>query len=1014
MVLLPSTYGDGQSLTFPQQDMATPVAEDDFFIPVTLDSTDSVPPLSRNRKINEQPTTRDYFAGSKQTSIAGIRDDFQDLVAGSSRSQSTERSQSRQRRSPLIAQHIASQQRGRKSSIDVTDTLRKQYDPDNDGLSATTSPTAPGFDRSHLSPAYGPLDTHERDGFRLQEAPKTRPGASREDSKQSLLSSSSIRDTSGHTTPKDIAESGRLHSPTFFDTFESLDPSKRSGSIRRARSPGRSPATLGGASQYDRPARDDSLFKQPSVKQTVTRKEVPRPEGESPVDAPASYSDERKASGSSLLGRQESKLLSGRATPRQLAPIIATSLVDGPPARSPRRPTSAKLEDESDIATPRNGRIAPPSSEQRHRLTNSISSIQSENFSTQESLAHPSEDDAGRMLPAEHQGLFRRVSKAVKHGRSLSEKNNIASPTWKRNGSTDIGSPPVGSLDPREEMIQLRNKLQLAQRRVVELEVERVDLQEKVNGNVDLRSMNVELREKRSTMAFLDTQREMVIRELEVMTEHLSKVKDSRVPLDMPDLQSAVMRDFAASLQKLKDSLGTQIEDMMRKKHDLASQVTGLSQEKDKTYQDYENLSGRNAQLKENNQQLLQSIQDMYKQTRAPSSASYATSGAPQHNGLGIFPNQTQTSLTPVDSSVSQFSVDTETDSMTGLTGPKVVNIQKAQPKKFNWKRGGQTVGKNITKGLKGAFGGTQASTLRDEQFAEGLPYGSIPSGELPSIGTSPFAPSKGNDPGRQWNFLNASAQKAAQATKAPGGPNTSVAAISLPADSGVFRSLPFFKTKLTKIAVFGSDLAARCDYEKRIIPAIVSHCIEEVELRGIALEGIYRKSGSSSQVKTIQVGFEKDLNYDISDPDLDIHAVTSALKQYFRKLPNPLITFEVYDALLEAAGGDGPPTMAPGLGMGGMGMGLTPDKGTKAEEEEKARKVKEVVDSLPTSHRETLEFLIEHLVRVMEKESENLVRVSVIYFIVSADSETDDATQHCRCVCTDHHASPEYRARND
>jgi hypothetical protein len=39
-----------------------------------------------------------------------------------------------------------------------------------------------------------------------------------------------------------------------------------------------------------------------------------------------------------------------------------------------------------------------------------------------------------------------------------------------------------------------------------------------------------------------------------------------------------------------------------------------------------------------------------------------------------------------------------------------------------------------------------------------------------------------------------------------------------------------------------------------------------------------------------IKDGFSKDENFDISDPDLDITAVTSVLKQYFRKLPIPLL----------------------------------------------------------------------------------------------------------------------------
>jgi hypothetical protein len=66
-------------------------------------------------------------------------------------------------------------------------------------------------------------------------------------------------------------------------------------------------------------------------------------------------------------------------------------------------------------------------------------------------------------------------------------------------------------------------------------------------------------------------------------------------------------------------------------------------------------------------------------------------------------------------------------------------------------------------------------------------------------------------------------------------------------------------------------------------------------------VEGIYRKSGGTSQVNQVRSGFEADNDHDISDPDLDIHAVTSAMKNYFRRLPVPLITFAVYDQFLEA-----------------------------------------------------------------------------------------------------------------
>ena len=173
-------------------------------------------------------------------------------------------------------------------------------------------------------------------------------------------------------------------------------------------------------------------------------------------------------------------------------------------------------------------------------------------------------------------------------------------------------------------------------------------------------------------------------------------------------------------------------------------------------------------------------------------------------------------------------------------------------------------------------------------------------------------------------------------------------------------------------VALFGADLSARCDYEKRVIPTIVTRCIEEVELRGIDQEGIYRKSGSHSQVKIVQQGLETDAGTcDLSDPDLDINAVTSALKQYLRKLPNPLITFECYQGVLDGA----------------------QMEGTELEDQKYAE-ISRWVNRLPRSHRDTLEFLIFHLARVMEHGKENLVSPSSPEWIYSGLQDANARTR--------------------
>ncbi len=124
-------------------------------------------------------------------------------------------------------------------------------------------------------------------------------------------------------------------------------------------------------------------------------------------------------------------------------------------------------------------------------------------------------------------------------------------------------------------------------------------------------------------------------------------------------------------------------------------------------------------------------------------------------------------------------------------------------------------------------------------------------------------------------------------------------------------------------------------------------------------MEGIYRKAGGASQVQVIKDGFENSSqqNFDVSDPDLDIHAVSSTLKQYFRRLPNPLVTYEVYDKLLET----------------------TSISGFDAKIEAMSRALMD----LPRVHREVLEYLVFHLKRVVGCERENLMtsmNVAVVF----------------------------------
>lgn len=104
---------------------------------------------------------------------------------------------------------------------------------------------------------------------------------------------------------------------------------------------------------------------------------------------------------------------------------------------------------------------------------------------------------------------------------------------------------------------------------------------------------------------------------------------------------------------------------------------------------------------------------------------------------------------------------------------------------------------------------------------------------------------------------------------------------------------------------MFGNSLTDRCKFENRSVPLIVKECVNQVELRGLDYEGIYRKSGGAAQIRTIQLAYEQGKHINLSDEDEfnDICAITSALKQYFRELSDPLLTYDAYDKFIEISG---------------------------------------------------------------------------------------------------------------
>ncbi|XP_014489385.1 PREDICTED: GTPase-activating protein CdGAPr isoform X2 [Dinoponera quadriceps] len=146
---------------------------------------------------------------------------------------------------------------------------------------------------------------------------------------------------------------------------------------------------------------------------------------------------------------------------------------------------------------------------------------------------------------------------------------------------------------------------------------------------------------------------------------------------------------------------------------------------------------------------------------------------------------------------------------------------------------------------------------------------------------------------------------------------------------------------------VFGCDLGEHLLNSGQDVPTVLTCCAEFIEKHGL-VDGIYRLSGVTSNIQKLRNAFDEDRVPALhSDESIlqDIHSVASLLKMYFRELPNPLCTYQLYSTFVSAV-----------------------QAGTDAE---RLRRMRDAVRKLPPPHYRTLEYLMRHLVRVAARGTE-------------------------------------------
>ncbi|XP_076309682.1 rho GTPase-activating protein 44-like [Tachypleus tridentatus] len=101
---------------------------------------------------------------------------------------------------------------------------------------------------------------------------------------------------------------------------------------------------------------------------------------------------------------------------------------------------------------------------------------------------------------------------------------------------------------------------------------------------------------------------------------------------------------------------------------------------------------------------------------------------------------------------------------------------------------------------------------------------------------------------------------------------------------------------------VYGTQLFEHLRVTGREIASVIELCICCLLENGMNEEGLFRIAGRASKVKKLKNSFDVLTTFDLTEYAQDPHTVAGALKSYLRELPEPLLTFDLYDEWMNAA----------------------------------------------------------------------------------------------------------------
>uniref|UniRef100_A0A8C1TTD6 SH3-domain binding protein 1 n=1 Tax=Cyprinus carpio TaxID=7962 RepID=A0A8C1TTD6_CYPCA len=155
---------------------------------------------------------------------------------------------------------------------------------------------------------------------------------------------------------------------------------------------------------------------------------------------------------------------------------------------------------------------------------------------------------------------------------------------------------------------------------------------------------------------------------------------------------------------------------------------------------------------------------------------------------------------------------------------------------------------------------------------------------------------------------------------------------------------------------VFGEPLLSHLQSCGRKIAVPIEECVGMLLRTGLREEGLFRLAAAASVVKKLKSCLDSG-TVDHNEFSFDPHAVAGALKCYLRELPEPLMTFELYNEWFKAA--------------------------AEKETDEKLKQLRTVLQKLPTENYNNLKYLVQFLSHLSEQQAVNKMTPSNIAIVL-------------------------------